>query len=110
VILGVLCAAWLLRAVQTVDLQHAWSASPIPRTWYYVLVTGCGVAAVTSAYHVVMGLVRFAGSRQRARAVASDAAERPLDTATRVCPNCGRMILARAIACRYCEADVHPQG
>jgi hypothetical protein len=110
VILSVFCAAWLLRAIQAIDLQHAWSASPIPRTWYYVLVTVCGVAAVTSAYYVVMGLVHFVWLRQRARVVASDATERPLGTATRVCPHCGRTILARAIACRYCETDVHPQG
>jgi putative copper export protein len=109
VILGVLCAAWLLRAIQTIDLQHAWSASPIPRIWYYVLVTGCGVAALTSVYYAVMGLVHLVWLRPRARVVASDTTERPLGTATKVCPNCGRTILARAIACKYCEADVPPQ-
>src|ERR1035437_9245355 len=100
VVLGVFCAVWLLGVIQASNSRHTWSASPIPRAYYYALVAACGVAAVTSAYYAVRGLIRFADARRRARMFVPDVQQRPTVTATRACPHCGRMIPAQAIACK----------
>ena len=106
VILGVFCAAWLLRVIEVIDSQQMWSASLMPRTWYYVLVAGCGIVAVTSAWHVVAGLANSVSLRRRARVFVPGAMERPNGAATRVCPRCGGTIPAQAVACKYCGQDV----
>lgn len=107
VVLSVPCAAWLLRTIQEIDSHSTWSESPMPRTYYYVLVAACGIAALTCAYYIVRGVICFVRSRRRARAVVP---EQPHDGATKTCPYCGGTVPAQAIACKHCERDLYQRG
>ena len=108
VMLGVFCMLWLLQTIQANDSLHTWNTALLSRTWYEVLLAGCAIAIVTSAYSFAMGLINIFVLRQRALVLVPDTREGPVGAETRLCPHCGKRIPVQAVACSCCESDVHP--
>jgi ribosomal protein L40E len=106
-VLSTSCAVWLLWTMAAMDVQSAWSASPVSRAYYEVLVAACGVVAIVSVVSVVWGTFSLVRARTRARA--SIASSAPV-TGMKACRHCGKLVPAQAIACRHCERDLHQRG
>jgi hypothetical protein len=106
VILSVFSASWLMRTIQAIDSRAAWSVSPVPQAYYYVLVAACVILALGSTYDIVRGALRLAQSRNAREIVP----ELPPATDTRICSHCGGTVSAQAIACKHCEGDLYPEA
>jgi len=110
VMLGAFCTLRLLQTIQANDSLHTWNAALISRTWYEVLVAGCAIAVVTSAYSCAMGLINIFVLRQRALVLVPDTREGPVGAETRPCPHCGKRIPVQAVVCSCCESEEHPRA
>jgi hypothetical protein len=106
-VLSASCAVWLVSSLQTMDANAAWGTAPMSRTTYGLLLSLCGIVALASAAYGIGGVVRLVQSRRRAVSAVS---ERAPTGGTQVCRHCGRTVPAKAIACKYCERDLHPRA
>jgi ribosomal protein L40E len=107
VVLSGFCAVWLLRTIDTFEGQSAWASAPMTLAQYEALLVACGAVAVAGALYGISGVVSLVRSRRRA--VAS-VPERAVTAGTQVCRHCGKRVPAKAIACKYCERDLHPRS
>jgi hypothetical protein len=107
VVLCAYCAVWLVSSMQAIEAASAWGSAPLPRTTYGLLLALCCIVALASAAYGIGGVIRLVRSRRR---TVNALPERAPTGATQVCRHCGKRVPAKAIACRYCERDLHPRG